>query len=111
MNKPVAVGQLFFNFLKDVLVSGWTTAAIILRRGEPVRPGFVRMFYGELSDTAANLLGALITLTPGTTTVDIDLQRREFLLHLLDAERAELTLASIRRDFLLPVRILFEGAA
>ena len=111
MNKPVAVGLLLRNFLKDVIVSGWTTAVIILRGGRAVRSGFVRMSYGDLNDTAANLLGALITLTPGTTTVDIDLQRKEYLLHLLDSERAETTLASIERDFLRPMRTLFGGAA
>jgi hypothetical protein len=41
--------------------------------------------------------------------VDIDLERRELLLHLLDAKQAEASLASIRRDFLLPVRIVFGG--
>jgi multisubunit Na+/H+ antiporter MnhE subunit len=111
MSKLLAVGLLFLNFLKDVLVSGWTTAVIILRGGKAVRPGLVRMSYGDLNDTAANLLGALITITPGTTTVDIDLGRREFLLHLLDGERAEVTLASIERDFLRPIRTLFGGTA
>lgn len=111
MNKLLAVGLLIFNFLKDVLVSGWTTAVIILRGGKAVRSGFVRMSYGDLGDTATNLLGALITITPGTTTVDIDLERRELLLHLLDGERAEATLASIERDFLRPIRTLFGGTA
>ena len=36
-------------------------------------------------------------------------RKRELLLHLLDVTRAEQTLASIRRDFLLPVRTLFGG--
>lgn len=111
MNKLPAVGLLFLNLLKEVIVSGWTTAAIILRDGKDVQPGFVRMSYGDLSDTAANLLGALITMTPGTTIVDIDLERKEFLLHLLDRDCAEATLASINHDFLLPLRTLFGGAA
>jgi multisubunit Na+/H+ antiporter MnhE subunit len=111
MNKLLVVGLLFLNFLKDVLASGWTTAVIILRGGKTVRSGFTRMSYGDLGDTAANLLGALITITPGTTTVDIDLERREFLLHLLDVERAEITRASIERDFLRPIRTLFGDAA
>ena len=107
MNRLRAFGWLGMNFLREVIVSGWTTALIILRGGEALQPGFVHMPYGDLSDTAANFLGALVTLTPGTTTVDIDLERGELLLHLLDAKQAEATLASIRRDFLQPLRILF----
>jgi multicomponent K+:H+ antiporter subunit E/multicomponent Na+:H+ antiporter subunit E len=107
----LALFVLGFNFVKDVIASGWTTAGIILGGGRQLRPGFVRMPYGDLPDTAANFLGALVTLTPGTTTVDIDLERREYVLHLLDMERAETTLRSIRRDFVTPVRILFGGKA
>ncbi len=109
MKKLLALALLGFNFLKEVVASGWSTAIIILRGAKQLQPGFVRMSYGDLSDSAANFLGALVTLTPGTTTIDIDLDRREYLLHLLDAEQAEATLESIRRDFLIPVRTLFGG--
>lgn len=107
MNKLRAVGLLLFNFLKQVLLSGWATAEIILRSGKSVQPGFMRMSYGDLNDTAANLLGALMTLTPGSTTVDIDLESKEFLLHVLDVERADAMLASTERGFLRPIRTLF----
>ena len=107
MRRVVAAFVLLVNFLKELLVSGWITAVIILRGGAMPRPGFVRIAHGELEGVAVNLLAALMTLTPGTTTVDIDLERREFLLHLLDADAAEATLAAIERDFLAPARILF----
>lgn len=106
MRRLLALFLLFFNFFKEAVVSGWATARMILRN-EALQPGFVRMPYGDLGDTAASFLAALVTLTPGTTTVDIDTGRRELLLHLLDASRAESTLAAIRRDFLLPVGMLF----
>lgn len=109
MNRLAALGALGVNFLREAVVSGWTTALIILRGDTSSQPGLVRMSYGDLSDTAANVLGALVTLTPGTTTVEIDLERGELLLHLLDTRRADATFESIRRDFMLPVRILFGG--
>lgn len=109
MNRLFAAGLLGFNFLKDAAASAWTTTVIILFCTRTLRSGFVRLRYGALPDTAANFLGALVTLTPGTTTVDIDLERGELLLHLLDLEQAEATLASIRRDFLGPLRILSGG--
>jgi multisubunit Na+/H+ antiporter MnhE subunit len=107
MNRVFATIRLGFNFVKETIVSGGITALLILRGGKALQPGFVRMPYGDLGETAANFLGALVSLTPGTTTVDIDPERRELLLHLLDVTRAEQTLVSIRRDFLLPVRTLF----
>lgn len=109
MKRLSALIRLVFNFMKEVVVSGGITAMIILRGGKALQPGFVRMPYGDLGERAAVFLGALVSLTPGTTTVDIDPERRELLLHLLDVTRAEQTLASIRRDFLLPVRTLSGG--
>lgn len=107
MNRSSALIRLVFNCMKEAVVSGGITAMIILRGGKALQPGLVRMSYGDLGETAANFLAALVSLTPGTTTVDIDPERRELLLHLLDVTRAEQTLASIRRDFVLPVRTLF----
>lgn len=109
MTKLQALLLLILNLLKDLVSSGWTTARLILRPGKPPRSGFARLTYGDLPAPAANLLGALVTLTPGTTTLDIDLERGEMLLHLLDLEGAEATLAAIRRDFLTPIRTLLGG--
>lgn len=109
MTKPAALFLLILNLLKDLVSSGWTTARLILRPGQPPPSGLARLTYGDLPAPAANLLAALITLTPGTTTLEIDLERGEFLLHLLDLEGAEATLAGIRRDFLAPIRTLSGG--
>ncbi len=109
MNRLSALIRLVFNFVKEAIVSGGITVLIILRGSKALQPGLVRMPYGDLGETAADFLAALVSLTPGTTTVDIDPERRELLLHLLDVTRAEQTLNSIRRDFLLPVRTLFGG--
>ena len=107
MNRPRAALQLVIRFPVEAVVSGWSTARIILFGSHQLHPGWARLPYGELPDSAAALLGALITLTPGTTVVDIDPERREMLVHLLDHRQAEATLATIRRDFLGPLRVLF----
>lgn len=106
MNRLAALLHLVLHFLKDLLVSGFTTAALILRGSRTLRSGLVRMPYGDLPDGAALAVGALITLTPGTSTVDIDPVRKEYLLHLLDLESGETTLATIRRDLIEPARVL-----
>jgi len=106
MSRLAALLRLMTHFFKDLIVSGATTAGLILRGRRTLRPGLVRMSYGDLPDGAALAVGALITLTPGTSTVDIDAVRREYLLHLLDLDGREATLATIRRDLIEPVRIL-----
>jgi multisubunit Na+/H+ antiporter MnhE subunit len=98
----MAGAWLLLLFLRAVAVSGVQTMAIIVRRacgGPSPRAGLVRMRFAPMSENGATLMGCLITLTPGTTTIDIDMERREMLLHLLDLEGAEDAVAGIRREF------------
>ena len=53
------------------------------------------------------LLAALVTVSPGTCTVDIDLYRRDLFLLVLFSDDIDTTLIAIRRDFLLPLRSLY----
>ena len=105
------VVKLVFNVIKNAVLSGWDTARVITQDPGTVRSGTTRMPYGELDPKTASLLGALISLTPGTTTVAIDLQRREILLHLLDLERREATIAVIQHDFVTPLLGFRGGSA
>ncbi|MFO1419859.1 MAG: Na+/H+ antiporter subunit E [Candidatus Competibacteraceae bacterium] len=107
MNKLLTALALALRFPVEVARSGWATARLILTGGANLQPGFARMSCAGLSDTGAVVLGLLITLTPGTTTVDIDPQRGELLLHLLDTRDVEDALAAIQRDFVRPVSLLF----
>lgn len=111
MSRPVAALMLLLRFLLAVVISGAQTAVVILRAsaGGEGRPtsAFVRLRFAPLDERGAALLGGMITLTPGTTTIDIDLERREMLLHVLDASDLEGLLAGIRRDFERYLVVLF----
>lgn len=107
MNRGHALLRLLGNILKEMALSGWSTAGVILARRGDIEPGFARLAYGDLGPGAASLLGLLVTLTPGTTSIEIDPVRREILLHLLDQRQANATLAAIEQDFIAPLRVLF----
>jgi multicomponent K+:H+ antiporter subunit E/multicomponent Na+:H+ antiporter subunit E len=97
------------NFIKGALLSGLDTARVILHKPTNTRAGLARLSYPELSPAYASLLGTMVTLTPGTTLVDIDTTRHELVLHLLDLEQRDATLQSIRRDFAEPLAMLSGG--
>lgn len=100
MNRTQAAVVLPLRFLAAVVTSGLQTARTILHLGGAApRPGFVRLTYAPLTPTGAALLAALVTLTPGTTVIDIDLDRHELLLHMLDRAHEAATAAAIQRDF------------
>jgi len=111
MKRLFSLLRLLFNLVRSALASGWATARIILLRPNRTRSGLVRLDYGHLGDGTAGLLAALITLTPGTTAVEVDTERHELLLHLLDLDQAETTLVEIRRDLIEPLHRLTGGIA
>lgn len=101
--KLIAAIVLLLRFLRAIVVSGVQTVGVILRAGfgggEPPPAAFVRVRYAPMSAQGAALLGCMISLTPGTTTLDIDEDRRELLLHVLDASDTDGMVEGIRRDF------------
>lgn len=107
MSRPVAALVLLLRFLWQVLVCAFATARIVLRPGELPRSGLIRIGFAPMSEGAAVLLGCLVTLTPGTTVIDIDMARREMLLHVLDLSASAAAVASIREDFERHVLRLF----
>jgi len=104
--RPVLVVRLLLRFVWHCFLSGITTARIILQRHAPPA-GLVKMAYAPMSKPGVAVLAALVTLTPGSSAVDINLERREMLLHLLDIRTAEANIAAIRRDFEQDIRTLF----
>lgn len=111
MKKPWAALLLLLRFLRALAVSGVQTVGVILRAGigsGRVPPAaFVRVRYAPMSSQGAALLGCMVSLTPGTTTLDIDEERRELLLHVLDASDTDALLAGIQRDFEPGLLVLF----
>jgi multicomponent K+:H+ antiporter subunit E/multicomponent Na+:H+ antiporter subunit E len=90
---------LLVRFLWQVVLSGATTAWQIVRPGLRPVPALARMRFSNLDENGAALLGCMVTLTPGTTTIDIDMQREEILLHLLDGSDPAAVVAGIRHQF------------
>ena len=72
-----------------------------------LQPQIVRYRTPLKTDFGKFLLANSITLTPGTTTLDIDPIRRELLLHMLDGTDPRTAVAGIRRHFEAPLLRLF----
>ena len=69
MTRLLVGAKLVLLFLSDVVRSGLSTAWLIVRPGPRPTPGLLRMPFSGLDARGASVLGAMITLTPGTTTL------------------------------------------
>jgi multisubunit Na+/H+ antiporter MnhE subunit len=111
MNKLTAAVVLPWRFGVAVLSAGAHTVGAIVRQGlrvgTPPDASFVRIGFTPMSAQGAALLGCMISLTPGTTVVDIDMPRRQMVLHMLDTAQAAAAVAAIRRAFEPPLLAWF----
>lgn len=107
MRKAKAAVELAWKFFFAVIRAGVQTTCIILRPDPGMKPGFFEYFFEPMTEVGATLLGSLITLTPGTTTVDIDMNTGRLWVHLLDIRGLEDARREIRREFEEPILVLF----
>ena len=111
MRKFTAAIVLIFHFCAAMLSSGLQTIAIILRHG--LRPAtlppavFVRIGFAPMNAQGASLLACMISLTPGTTVIHIDMHSREMLVHLLDQRQSAATVQTVRQQFEPPLVLWF----
>ena len=73
--------------LKEILVSGWRVARVVLDPRLPVAPAMVRFRPSQRTTVGLATHANSITLTPGTITVEA--RADEFVVHALTREAAE----------------------
>ena len=106
MRRVAAAVVLAVSFVWQLVVSGLATVRIILAPCAPAQPVLMRYEFAPLSEAGAALLASLVTLTPGSTVVDIDMETRSLLVHLLDGRDQAGTADGIRRHFERHVQVL-----
>ena len=97
LRRTALVLQLFGRFGFDLILANLEQARLVLGRPSEVRPRWVRFETHLRSGTARTVLGALISLTPGTLTCD--LEGETLLIHALDATSDEEVVDRVRRRF------------
>ena len=91
-------------FLKEFLLSNIQVMVFTLTVPQrKMHPEFVSMDVKGMTDTEIVLLAQAITLTPGTTAVEVSDDRSSLLIHFLDPDKSEDKTASIRKNFKEPI--------
>jgi len=70
-------------YLWEVLLSNFRVAYDVLTPTHHMKPGFVAIPLGELTDLQVLVLANLITMTPGTLSLDISSDRSTLYLHAM----------------------------
>lgn len=86
-------------FIRELALSAWTVAKLVVTPKMALEPGIFAYSLTVESDFEIALLANLITLTPGTLSVDVTQDRKKLYIHALDCRDVEATRRSIADGF------------
>lgn len=97
--RGVGMASLAVLFVRELLLSGWRVAKLVTSPKMDLKPGVFAYPLSVDRDFEITLLANMITLTPGTLSVDVSEDRRTLYVHALDCSDVEASIAEIRNGF------------
>lgn len=91
--------SLVLLFLVELGKSAWKVATLVLSPNMDLKPGIFAYPLTVKSDWEISLLANLITLTPGTLSVDVSEDRQTLYVHALDCSDVEAARRDIAEGF------------
>ena len=82
--RPLKLLSLIVLFIKELALSAWKVAVLVASPKMPLKPGIFAFPLTVDRDFEITLLANLITLTPGTLSVDVSPDRKVLYVHALD---------------------------
>ncbi len=108
LHRPGVALQLAALFLVDIVVANFAVARAVLAPSLPIRPRFLEVPLDLREPNAAALLAGMVTLTPGTVSVDLDLDARVLTVHALLAEDEAAAVNGIKQRYEARIREIFQ---
>ncbi len=91
--------SLVLLFFRELALSAWKVAMLVTRRDMDLKPGIFAFPLTVDRDFEITLLANLITLTPGTMSVDVSKDRKFLYVHAIDCSDVEATKREIAEGF------------
>lgn len=91
--------SLFALFIYELVLSAWRVAVLVLSPRMDIKPGIIAYPLKVDRDFEITMLANLITLTPGTLSVDVSDDRRILYVHAIDASDPDATRRDIADGF------------
>jgi multicomponent Na+:H+ antiporter subunit E len=86
-------------FVRELIVSAWRVLLMVVKPDLDLKPGIFAYELQVERDFEITLLANLITLTPGTLSVDVSPDRRVLYVHAIDCSDPDQTRREIAEGF------------
>jgi multicomponent K+:H+ antiporter subunit E len=107
LRRPLAGVALFIRVVGDIIVANWQVARLVLGPLDRLDPAFVEVPLDIADPFVATLLGSIVSLTPGTVSIEIDRDRHVLLVHGLDIEDEAAMIATVKARYETPLKEIF----
>lgn len=100
VRQPLRAARLLLVLLWDILLANLVVARQVLFQRSQLQPGFVYVpLQREDDELVAVLLAAMITLTPGTVGIRVEMAQRRVLVHALHLTDAEALVREVKQRY------------
>lgn len=90
---------IFFFFLKEVVLANLQIAQFVLWKPSRIRPAIIKVPLDIKTDRGIFLLSSMVTLTPGTLSLDVSEDRKFLYVHVTHTVNPSEVIESIKRGF------------
>ncbi|MCF1434539.1 Na+/H+ antiporter subunit E [Agrobacterium vitis] len=108
LNRAWRILSLLLLFLSELAKSAWKVTIMVLSPGLDIKPGIFAFPLSVERDFEITLLANLITLTPGTLSVDVSEDRKILYVHALDCSDPDAARRDIAEGFERKIREAFQ---
>ena len=105
--KPFLVIEFIGFYLYEVVVSNLRLARDIISPSARMQPAIIRVNVDGLTDRQLLAMANLVTMTPGTLSLDVVDDRRTLLVHSLYVEDLDATTQQLEDSFIRRIRRVF----
>ncbi|MCP8897954.1 Na+/H+ antiporter subunit E [Gilvimarinus xylanilyticus] len=106
--KPFKAVRFLLLVLWDIVIANVQVAFLIMGPRKKLQPAFMRIPLDLKQDFTITLLANTISLTPGTVSVDLQMEDGYLLVHGLDVKDIDTTIAEIKNRYEKPLKEIFE---
>lgn len=86
-------------FLKEVVVANLQIAKLVFAKPENIHPAIIKIPLDIKTDRGLFLLSSMITLTPGTLSLEISSDKKNLYVHVTHTANSAEVVAQIKNGF------------
>ena len=106
---PMILFKFIIMVLWDILIANMMIAKLVVGRNDKLQPAFFRVKLDIKTPLGVSILANTISLTPGTVSCDLSVDRRYLLVHALHTDNPAENIEQIKQRYEAPLIKVFKS--